>query len=500
MSIFKYAIKIDSAERNLVDISNFHFSENKITFLFGESGIGKSMLCKALYGLLDPDDLDITINEASYAGYLMSDQVKKLQQEGFFVFQEPSSHLNPLQSLNSQLKDGSLNITSPQKEMEILRYLWSGTEDEMLAKLLKVYPKPYRPSGGEKQRILLAMAFKKIKSYIDNKEVHSKGVFIFDEPSGSLDNYYRNNFIHLLCASYKAKPFTAIVITHDYSVISEIETQLKSFSSVIEYKELNREQDKVELRNFEKQEYLDWIAKQQVVLNPDIAEKPLLLLKSGLKNFGMHYTFHRADFNNPVSDLQINKGDLIYLKARSGVGKTTIAKIILGLIKPLSLDLNFAGIQLNQGSSLNIWKRKIWGKKAAMVFQHADEALNQNVTVYNIFKVLLKRGERTKENVLKIVQQLFEVEIPVSFLDKKVKFLSGGQKQRINILRSMVLDTDFLIMDEPLNGLDLKSSHKVLEMIKQKQNSGKAILLISHNEEIFDKLVSPEKKYFLKAI
>ena len=64
----------------------------------------------------------------------------------------------------------------------------------------------------------------------------------------------------------------------------------------------------------------------------------------------------------------------------------------------------------------------------------------------------------------------------------------------------MVLNTDFLIMDEPLNGLDLKSSYKVIEMIKQKQKDGKAILLISHNEEIFDRLVESENKYFLKAI
>ena len=64
----------------------------------------------------------------------------------------------------------------------------------------------------------------------------------------------------------------------------------------------------------------------------------------------------------------------------------------------------------------------------------------------------------------------------------------------------MVLNTDFLIMDEPLNGLDLKSSYKVIEMIKQKQKAGKAILLISHNEEIFDRLVESENKYFLKAI
>lgn len=500
MSDFKYSLKIDSRKRTIVDISNFQFSENKITFLFGESGIGKSMLCKALYGLLDPDELKVTINNFPYEKHLSSLKVKEFQRDGFFVFQEPSSHLNPLRTLKRQLKEGSLNKIGPKTELEILRYLWSGTEDEILENLLKVFPKPYRPSGGEKQRFLLAMAFKKIKSHIDNKSRDTKGLFIFDEPSGSLDNFYRNNFIHLLCSSYRVKPFSSIVITHDYSIISEIESRLKTFASVIEYKELNREKGKIVLRNFEKKEYLDWIGKQETIAGSIKRNHSLLCLKSGLENFGMKYTFHRAGFDTPVSDLHIKQGDLIYLKARSGVGKTTIAKIILGLIKPQSMEMNFAGMSFTHSSNINRWKRNIWGKKAAMVFQHADEALNQNVTVYEVFKVLLKRKNRNRKKVLQIVQQLFDDRVPILFLDKKVKLLSGGQKQRINILRSMVLDTEFLIMDEPLNGLDLRSSRKVLEMIKQKQKSGKAILLISHNEEIFDKLVDPRNKYFLKAI
>ena len=500
MSDKSFAIKVSSNKRTLVDIDNFQFDENKITFLFGESGIGKSILSKAVYGLLDSDDLQVEIGNIPYEKYVSSKKVKEVQRNGFFVFQEPSSHLNPLRPLGKQLKEGSLNKLDQEKEIKILNHLWDGAEDDLLEKLLKVFPKPYRPSGGEKQRFLLAMAFKKIKLYIENKKMNQTGLFIFDEPSGSLDNFYRNNFIHLLCASYKARPFTSIVITHDYSVISEIENELKSFSSVIGYKELSREKGKVVLNNFEKEEYLNWVNNQQVVKSLKEKTKPVLSLKSSIKNFGQEYTFHRTELNNSASDLVIQKGDIIYLKARSGVGKTTITKIILGLIKPVIMEMELCGIKFNQFSKIGTWKRKIWGKKATMVFQHADEALNQNITVYEVFKVLLKRKNRNKNNVLKIVQQLFDTEVPVSFLLKKVKFLSGGQKQRINILRSMILDTDLLILDEPLNGLDLKSSYKVLDMIKQKQQSGNAILLISHNEEIFDKLIAPENKYFLKAI
>jgi ABC-type multidrug transport system ATPase subunit len=60
-----------------------------------------------------------------------------------------------------------------------------------------------------------------------------------------------------------------------------------------------------------------------------------------------------------------------------------------------------------------------------------------------------------------------------------------------------VLDTDLLILDEPLNGLGFESIQKVLDLLREKQSAGKGILLISHNEDIFDKLIPPEHVYYL---
>ena len=87
MSEFSYSVRIDSPKRTIVDIADFQFSNNKITFLFGESGIGKSMLLKAIYGLLDPEELKITINNLPYEEYLASSRVKELQSNGLTFVQ-----------------------------------------------------------------------------------------------------------------------------------------------------------------------------------------------------------------------------------------------------------------------------------------------------------------------------------------------------------------------------------------------------------------------------
>ncbi len=134
-----------------------------------------------------------------------------------------------------------------------------------------------------------------------------------------------------------------------------------------------------------------------------------------------------------------------------------------------------------------------------MVFQHADEALNLNTTVADIFKGLPNYDQIGPEKIRRQLSDLFDMKIDDAFLKKTVKYLSGGQKQRLNLLRTIILDTDLLILDEPLNGLDFVSSQKIIAMIQAKQQAGKGILLISHNEEILDPLVPEENRYYLAA-
>ena len=135
-----------------------------------------------------------------------------------------------------------------------------------------------------------------------------------------------------------------------------------------------------------------------------------------------------------------------------------------------------------------------------MVFQHADEALNLNASVKDVFTGLPLRTVPDDARVFKILSELFEVIPDRAFLKKPVKHLSGGQKQRLNLLRSLVLDTNLLILDEPLNGLDFDSSVKVLKNIEDRLRRGMGVLVISHNEEIFDALVDKENIYYLHAV
>jgi ABC-type dipeptide/oligopeptide/nickel transport system ATPase subunit len=132
-----------------------------------------------------------------------------------------------------------------------------------------------------------------------------------------------------------------------------------------------------------------------------------------------------------------------------------------------------------------------------MVFQHADESLNLAATVRETFLGLPLARKLTPQTLVLALGELFEDSVTDAFLSKKVAMLSGGQKQRLNLLRSIVLGTDLLILDEPLNGLDFLSVKKVLTILDDRRRRGAALLMISHNEEIFDHFVDREHVYYL---
>lgn len=498
MSVKRYSVRVRSPVRTLVSIDRFELFENEITFLFGESGIGKSVISKAVYGLLDPDELDVEINSRPYLRYLAMEENARIKENGFFVFQEPSSHLNPLIKISDQIREGSL--ARSKGEREILKSLWQSSDESLINRVIDVYPKPYRPSGGEKQRILLAMAFKKIELLFTSGNRGLQAFFVFDEPTGSLDDNYRNVFLSLLLDAYERRPFTILFITHDYSIISEIHRSHRHVMDRVHFSELGRAGDAaVEQHDFSPENYLTWLQKASFGRDIGSQSEEVLSVDHSFEIFGRRLNIYTDEGRDRPGNLVIRSGEWAYLKAASGVGKTTLAKIVMGLYEPHKFGMTLSGIRVDERTSGRVWRERIWGRKAGMVFQHADEAMNLQSRVRDVFKGLPLRQPMNEDSVRRTIGELFDGEITRSFLNKKIAFLSGGQKQRLNILRTLALHTDLIILDEPLNGLDFESIRKVFELLEEKRRAGSAILLISHNEEIFDAVVDRENIYYLAS-
>ena len=491
----KYAIHIKGNKRTLVHIPEFEIQSGKITFLLGESGIGKTLISRAVFGLLAGEELNVQINGDPYARYLVSSHCRDMRDKGFFVFQEPSSHLNPMRRLSAQLDEGSIADSTWDKE--IISRLFPGFNEAERQRFLQVFPKPYRPSGGEKQRFLIAMAFKKILKLTQNI-ANPDALFIFDEPTGNLDNQYRNLFLQMLIEAQQQYRFTAIVITHDYSMIGEISARYPDMLAQINFSEIRLLEKTLQQIHFSPRLYLDWLSGvQPPVKDATVSSSPVLELSPQIRVFDRQLTVTSDAAGTTPSPLEIYPGDAVYLKAASGAGKTTTAKIIMGLLKAHSFSLRIGDLVLDEKATEATWRRHIWAKKISMVFQHADEALNLNGKVKDIFRGLPIKRRKDRSFLVKQLKIVFDTHINEAFLDKPVRLLSGGQKQRLNLLRSLILDTALLILDEPFNGLDFNTMQKVLTLLQDRQRQGKSFLLISHNEEIISRLVRSDRIYYL---
>jgi peptide/nickel transport system ATP-binding protein len=495
MQELRYDIHIASGQHELVGIEDFRLAESSITVLFGESGIGKSLSALAIAGLVDSDQLDVHINKKEYAEYLGSKELSDLRRNGFFVFQEPSSHLNPLMTLRSQLREGTLE--NVPNEDRILQRLWPESSISGVQSILDVCPKPYRPSGGEKQRVLAAMAFKKMSSTTSRIP---GALFIFDEPTGSLDNRLRDGFLDLLVENFRLHQATVLLITHDYSMISLFTSSYPDIVKRVFFKELMLDHGQLRLREFHPSEYLDWIGDRKAHKHTPGKSEAVLSLQPRVKVFGRTLEISRDEAGKKIEPLVIRKGSLVYLKAPSGVGKTTVVKLMMGLLKADQMSMRLDGAEYTERTRRQTWSEQVWGRKMTMVFQHADEALNLNSSVEDVFAGLPLVVGLSDARIVAVLSELFEEKADSAFLRKPVRYLSGGQKQRLNLLRSFVLDTNILILDEPLNGLDFASSVKVLSKIEDRLRKGMSVLVISHNEEIFDSLAVPENVYHLHVV
>ncbi|MBN1309292.1 MAG: ATP-binding cassette domain-containing protein [Chitinispirillaceae bacterium] len=494
-----FDIAVAAAGRSIVRVVGYPVFDDRITFLFGESGIGKSVISKALYGFMNSAELQIEINEKPYGSHLRDPWTQAIKRNSFFVFQEPSSHFNPLMTINDQLNEGSL---AGMQEEDILSRLWRNSSTALIRKLLDVFPKPYRPSGGEKQRILLAMAFKRIDAWIASAPSGEPTYFVFDEPTGSLDNTYRNLFLELLFEKYMQKSFTIVIITHDYSIISEIYNRYRHLIDRVHFKELSRlDENRVAVHDFSAEEYLDWLAAPRPQPVKHLVVDPVLEIQPRFSIFGRRLAIYADSERTRLQPLLINKGDMVYLKAPSGVGKTTLAKIIMGIYRAEQFSMTLDGIAVTDRSAMSLWPSSIWGKRAGMVFQHADESLNLASTVRETFKGLPLKKRLSESALVNYLGELFDGRpVTGSFLRKKVAHLSGGQKQRLNLLRTLILGTGLIILDEPLNGLDFLSVKKVLGLLDEKRAAGVSLLMISHNEEIFEHFIDEENIYYLGEI
>jgi len=199
-------------------------------------------------------------------------------------------------------------------------------------------------------------------------------------------------------------------------------------------------------------------------------------------------TFNSVDFNyknQPVfSDLnlQIEQGEFVFMIGKSGVGKTTLLRMIF-----MDLFPDSGYVEVGDYSSETIHEKDLpfLRRKVGMVFQ--DFQLLPDRNVYdNLAFVLQVTGNPRKVIKKKVINALSEVGL--AHKQKNMPHqLSGGEKQRVAIARAMINDPFLILADEPTGNLDPETSEEILAILKKINSRGTSVIFATHNYELVRK-------------
>ena len=205
-----------------------------------------------------------------------------------------------------------------------------------------------------------------------------------------------------------------------------------------------------------------------------------IVVESVSKSYSYGFFSKKHDVILSDISLELNKGKTVGLVGPSGVGKTTLAKIIMRLEKPTKgrVFVNNLDIWLTtkeeQGKSLN---------KVQMVFQDSQGSLNPKKTIQqSLFETANLMDIDLSDRRSLILEILDTVGLSSDIFCRYPHQISGGQNQRVALARILILEPEYIILDEPTSALDIAVQAQMLELLNNLQKEMNfGYLLISHN-------------------
>jgi len=179
----------------------------------------------------------------------------------------------------------------------------------------------------------------------------------------------------------------------------------------------------------------------------------------------------------------IKAGEILGIMGHSGVGKTTLGKIIAGLENPTSGKVLFQGENIYH---LKNQRYRQFRRRVQMIFQDPEGSFNPMKTLRRSLLDVLKLigcSLQQREEVLK--RSLHEVGLSSEALDRYPYQLSGGMNQRAALARVLLLEPELIVLDEPTSALDLTVQTQILNLLKKlKEEKNLSYILISHNSRV----------------
>jgi peptide/nickel transport system ATP-binding protein len=491
-----------------VEDASLTIQPGEIHALVGESGAGKTTIGNAVMGLLERPGR-IAAGSIHIGGKPL-DPAKGaaegvvLGRDVGAVFQDPMTSLNPLFTVESQLTEtmrAHLKLDKAAARARALSLLEAVDIPEPKRRL-KAYP--HQLSGGQRQRVVIAAALS-----CDPKLV------VADEPTTALDVSVQAQILKLLRDLADTRGIGILLVTHNMGVVAQIADRVTIMhrGKVVESgptaevlrrpkapyaKALIGAVPRVDARldrfSVLGEEGRGRAEEARAALRAKAARTdetkdgtPVLAVESLCVDYCTSGWLpgskaHRFRACDGVS-FSINGGEVFGLVGESGCGKTTIANVIAGLVRPTAGRVVYRGqVMAGDGAVRRVGPLR---QAIQMIFQDPYSSLNGRMRIGSTLSepILFYRLARTRTEAEADVAQLIEaVGLEAAAAERYPHAFSGGQRQRLSIARALGARPRLIVCDEPTSSLDVSVQAQILNLLKDLRDAtGLTLLFISHD-------------------
>ncbi len=499
---------IDSILENV----NFTVNEYDKIGIIGVNGTGKTTLFKIISGIYGYDSGDIYTSKDCEIGYLEQNtnfhSENTILEEVLEVFKDVIEMEKYLRDLEHKISEESSNTNSTTLEKLMNEYSNKleafsdmngygykseakgvlkglGFSDEDMDKPISIL------SGGEKTRVLLGKLLLKKPTlllldeptnHLDSEAIEWLEVFL-KQYKGTVilishDRYFLDQVVNRIFEIHNKKLKTYNGNYSDFIEASAIEKELELKKFEDQQKDIKKQEESIErLKAFGREKHLKRArSKEKALAKVDVLDKPEAYRKKAKIEFNPSVTsgndvLQLRDISMGYGErilfkdlnLDIYRGEKVALIGANGIGKSTLFKIIMNEVTPLSGDIKF-------GTNVNV-----------SYFHQEQKTLNLDNTIID---EIWEDNKQLTQTSLRTMLGAFLFEGEEVF--KKISTLSGGERARVAILKLILSNANLLLLDEPTNHLDIDSKEVLEEALSSYTGT---IFTISHDRYFLNTVV-----------
>ncbi|UUX58701.1 ABC transporter ATP-binding protein [Glutamicibacter halophytocola] len=452
-------LSVSSGQKLLLSKARGALRSGELVAVVGRSGSGKTLLTKAIMGLL-PEQLQaegqvlLDGQRLDQLGDKAMDQVRGRRIS--MLFQQPKRVMNPRMTIRAHLLEamGSHGWgKARQHEHQVLALL----EEVGLFPAAQIAGKrPDQLSGGMAQRAMLAIALAADPEFI-----------LADEPTSSLDSILKAEVLQLLRRKQQERGVGVLFITHDIASIQHIADRVVVVSDGQIVDQCPTAQIFSKDRHAKTRELVD--AALPALREPRTRSSGCLLESvEASKNYTRRAKGQAA--LKPTS-LRLHGGQVLGVVGRSGSGKSTFARLLAGLEQPTT------------GHIITKHKDEV-DTRVQVIAQEPYSSFDPRLAIRTSMSAAVHRlpVEQARE---RMAQAMIQVGLPEELLERRPGQCSGGQLQRLAIARALLTNPQVLICDESTSALDSVAQRHILDLLLElRDKMGLSLVVISHDMDV----------------